>query len=166
MTRRVTRTAPTAAGLAPLLSSVAASVQAALKPVTSRTTTPTIAQQTYTSPITTPIAGGYGSGIVSAAGTVTVRVGPMGLGTIWYPQSVAIATTTGANDPSTCTIFVGPLGLQTQTGGASFSGGASSVGLPVPAIWPGYFVIGIWTGANPGDLATLTVYGQQSALRP
>lgn len=162
--RRVTRVGPAAAGLGPLAASLSAGVARAGKAVTSLTTTATVPPTAYARPVITPIVGGYGAAVVPAGGKVSISVGPQGLGTIWYPQSAAIATTTGAADASTVTVYIGPLGLQTQIGGQSYSGGASSVGLPVPAMWPGYFVFATWTGANPGDLATLTVYGTQSAL--
>ena len=159
------RVAPSVAGLGPLAASLGASVQRAGKAVTSLTTTATVPVTAYAQPITTPIAGGYGAAVIPVSGVVSVQVGPQGLGTVWYPQSAAIATSTGAADASTCTIYIGPLGLQTQIGGQSYSGGASSVGLPVPAMWPGYFVFATWTGAKAGDLATLTVYGTQTALQ-
>lgn len=160
----MSRVAPAAAGLGPLAASLDASIQRAAKAVTSLTTTATVPPSAYALSITTPITGGYGAAVIPASGVVSVQVGPQGLGTVWYPQSAAIATTTGAADASTCTIYIGPLGLQTQIGGQSYSGGASSVGLPVPAMWPGYFVVATWTGAKAGDLATLTVYGTQTAL--
>lgn len=123
----------------------------------------TIPMQDYATPRRTPIAGGYGSAIV-AAGTATVKVGPMGVGTVWYPQAAAIATTTGANDASTCALYLGPLGLQTLIGGQSYAGGGDTIGLAVPPLWNGYFIWAVWSNAVNGDLATLTIYGEQDSL--
>jgi hypothetical protein len=118
----------------------------------------------YTQTVRVPISNGVGQAIVSGSGTATVQAGPQGVGTVWYPQSAAIATTTGANDTSTCTLYVGPLALLTQVGSQSYAGGGDNIGLAVPALPPGYFIVAKWSGANPGDLATLTIYGQADQL--
>ena len=162
--RRITRIGPLASGLGPLSQSIGRTMHKALHPAVPLGTPRTIPVQDYSRSVRSPIAGGYGSGIVPANGIVTVKVGPMGLGTIWYPQAWAIATTTGAADTSTCALYVGPLGLQTQIGGQSYAGGGDSGGLAVPPLWPGYFIWAVWAGATKGDLATLTVYGEMDSL--
>lgn len=135
----------------------------ALKPVTPMRRPATVPVSAYNQRVRTPITGGYGSATV-ASGTATVTLGPQSVGTVWYPQQAAIATTTGAADASTCTLFVGPLGLLTQIGSQSYAGGGDSLGLAVPALFPGYFLVAVWSGAHNGDLAVLTVYGQQDQL--
>lgn len=138
--------------------------QKARKPVTPLRRPHSVPQQFYTERRRTVITAGYGSALVPASGIVTVTVGPQGVGTIWYPQQWAIATTTGANDASTCTIYHGPIGLQTLVIGQSYAGGGDSGGMAVPPMWPGYFVVAVWSGAKQGDLASLTVYGQMDVL--
>ena len=161
--RRVTRLTPSPR-IAPLIrQSIAGSQGKALASLRSVPRPGTVPMGDYRRQVRTPIAGGYGSVIV-AGGTATVKVGPMGVGTVWYPQAAAIATTTGANDTSTCALYVGPLGLQTQLGGQSYAGGGDSIGLAVPPLWNGYFLWAVWSGATNGDLATLTVYGEQDSL--
>jgi hypothetical protein len=93
-----------------------------------------------------------------------VQLGPQGIGTIWYPQSAAVATTTGAADASTVTFYIGPLALLTEVGSQSYAGGGDNVGLAVPAMHPGTFLVAKWAGGHSGDLATLTIYGLQDAL--
>ena len=161
--RRIQRLTP-APRIAPLIGqAIARSQNRALAARHSMPRPGTIGMENYVTPRRTPIAGGYGSAIV-AAGTATVKVGPMGVGTVWYPQAAAIATTTGANDTSTCALYLGPLGLQTLIGGQSYAGGGDSIGLAVPPLWNGYFIWAVWTGATNGDLATLTIYGEQDSL--
>jgi hypothetical protein len=126
-------------------------------------------QGSYTGSQQTVITGGYAAAVVPASGSVTVRVGPMGVGTIWYPQAAAISTTTGAADASTCALYLTPLenGAQvpaTQIGGQSYAGGGDTIGLAVPPMWAGYFIVAVWTGATSGDLASLAVYGTQQVL--
>lgn len=131
---------------------------------------PTIPQGAYTQAPQTVITGGYVAGLIPASGTLVLAVGPAGVGTVWYPQSASISTTTGANDASTCAIYLSPLvnggspPPSTQIGGQSYAGGGDTIGLPVPPIRPGQFVYAVWSGANPGDLAALQVYGQQGTL--
>ena len=116
------------------------------------------------------IPGGYAAGTVAASGSVTLTCGPMGLGTVWYPSMAAISTTTGALDTSTCALYLSPLTdgnaqvPTTQIGGQSFAGGGSSIGLAGTPMYPGYYVVAVWTGATAGDQATLTVYGQTKVL--
>jgi hypothetical protein len=126
-------------------------------------------QNAYTGQQQTVITGGYAASVVPASGTVTLRVGPQGVGTVWYPQAAAISTTTGAADASTCALYLTPLenGSQvpaTQIGGQSYAGGGDSIGLAVPPMWAGYFIVAVWTGAVSGDLASLAVYGTQQVL--
>jgi hypothetical protein len=123
----------------------------------------------YQGQLQTVITGGYAASVVPASGSVTIRVGPMGVGTIWYPQAAAISTTTGANDASTCALYLTPLenGAQvpaTQIGGQSYAGGGDTIGLAVPPMWAGYFIVAVWTGATSGDLASLAVYGTQQVI--
>lgn len=135
--------------------------QKPVRPVLRPASTP---QELYTGKRRTLITAGYASVLVAANGTATAVVGPQGVGTVWYPQQWAIATTSGAADTSTCTVYHGPLGLQTLIIGQSYAGGGDSGGMAVPPMFPGYFVVAVWAGAKSGDLASLTVYGQMDAL--
>jgi len=136
----------------------------ATKPVVPVRRPHTIPVQQYTQQTATPIANGYGTAVISVAGTATVRVGPQGLGTTWYPQTAAIATTTGANDTSTVQLYAGPLSALQLISGTSYAGGGDSIGLPVPPITPGYFIVAVWSGGHAGDLVSMAVYGTQVSL--
>jgi hypothetical protein len=118
----------------------------------------------YQTTVRVPIPNGVGQAQVPASGIVSIQAGPQGVGSVWYPQSAAIGTTTGAADTSTCTLYVGPLALLSQIGSQSYAGGGDNIGLAVPALTPGYFIVAKWAGATPGDLATLTIYGQADVL--
>jgi hypothetical protein len=111
-----------------------------------------------------PLTGGQAQTTVSAAGTATVSIGPSGVGTIWYPAQCTVSTSTGAADTSTCAVY---LGAQTQAnlqGGQSYAGGGDVVALSVPALAQGQLLIAVWTGAKPGDLATINIIGTMDAL--
>lgn len=103
---------------------------------------------------------GVASATVDSTGAATAQAGPQGWGVRWYPQQVTIATETGANDASTCTIYLGSV-TPWQIVGQSYAGGGDTVGLAVPEMQPGDFLIAVWAGGNPGDWATMTAIGDQ-----
>lgn len=109
------------------------------------------------------IAGdGVAQTIVAASGVATLPIGPQGLGTRWYPQQVTIATQSGANDPSTCALYLNSTAFPPI--GQSYAGGGDSIGLAVPPMEPGDLLIAVWTGATPGNWASITVIGSKDAL--
>jgi hypothetical protein len=132
-------------------------------------TRPAPAQGHYRGRATTPIPNGHSSAVV-AAGAATVYVGPMGTGTVWFPTMAVIGTTTGAADTSTCSLYLSPLMAAAslaslpQLGGQSYAGGGDTIGLSLPPVHPGTYIIAVWKNATNNDLATLTVYGDQQAL--
>lgn len=117
----------------------------------------------YTSRVRTPIDDGTGQVIVSG-GVATVQVGPSGLGVRWYPVQGIIATTSGAADASTCTIYKGVIAASTQIGGQSYAGGGDTFGLAGLDLQAGEFLIAVWAGAKNGDIATLRILGVRSSL--
>lgn len=113
--------------------------------------------------------GGYGVGatVVSGSGIATVQVGPSGLGTIWYPQSAVLSTTTGASDSSTAIGYLGPPGeVAANILFQSYAGGGDVQGIAVPMMQPGDFITCVWSGGHSGDIATLRIIGALTALVP
>lgn len=111
-----------------------------------------------------PISGAQGLATFGASGTVTISVGPAGMGTVWYPASAVIATTVGVLDTAQCSIYVGPAGVPTTLQGTLFTGGAGVLSLAIPAMSPGLFIIAVWTGGTSGSTASLNVTGTMTAL--
>jgi hypothetical protein len=112
-----------------------------------------------------PLNDGQGQAVVPASGTVTVRIGPSGLGTVWYPAAVTISTTSGVNDPSVANVYAGPANLQTPTTllGTIPSGGAGVLAAAVPPLPVGWFLAVVWTGAKQGDIAAVNLTGSKDA---
>lgn len=109
---------------------------------------------------------GTKSGIIPLSGSLTLLNGPEGLAT-WYVSYVAISTTTGALDNSTAAVTIGPAVAQgIVPAGQGYAGGGDSISLGGAQLAPGEYVIVTWTGANPGDLALMTVFGNQQVLTP
>jgi hypothetical protein len=111
-----------------------------------------------------PLTGGQAVTTVSAGGTATVKIGPAGLGVVWYPNSANISTSTGAADNSTCSVYLGAIAAQNLQGGQSYAGGGDTVALSVPAMSPGQLLIAVWTGATPGAIAALNIIGTMDCL--
>jgi hypothetical protein len=120
----------------------------------------------YTTPAAAPIgANGVGQTIV-AGGTATVRIGPSGLGTRWYPNQCTLSTTSGTADTSTAIVYLGPVATPSQVIFTSYAGGGDIQGLAVPMMQPGDLLTVVWSGAKNGDHATLVVIGDQQVLTP
>ena len=111
-----------------------------------------------------PLTGGQGQAIVNGSGAARVSVGPQGLGTTWYPSQCTISTSTGANDISTCAVYLGSQAQQNLQGGQSYAGGGDTVGLSVVSMTPGDLLIAVWSGAVPGATAAINIQGTMDAL--
>lgn len=109
------------------------------------------------------LTGGQVQGTVPVSGTLTLQVGPQGLGTVWYPVQVTISTSTGALDVSTALVYLGPLVTPATLVGTVYSGNGT-VALAIPSMSPGQTLIIAWTGAKNGDTAAANVIGSMDAL--
>jgi hypothetical protein len=123
--------------------------------------------QVYRQAITNvPLTGGQAQGTIPASGTLTLSVGPSGAGTIWYPASATVSTTSGVNDNSVCNIYLGPSGIPVTLVGTLNPGGYGTTSLAIPSLAPGQYLIAVWTGASNGDTASVNIVGLMSALSP
>jgi len=123
--------------------------------------------QVYRQRITSvPLTGGQAQGKISAAGTATLSVGPSGAGNIWYPASITILTTTGVNDFSTCSIYLGPAGVPITLIATLFPGGTGTASLAIPSMTPGQYVIAVWTNATSGDTCSINIVGTMDSVAP
>jgi len=125
---------------------------------------PSVPIEAYTGHDWGPLSDPQNSAVFPASGTVTVQVGPSGLGTLWKVTQAAISTTLGANDASTATLYAGQKGLATVVAAQSYAGGGDSGGLNDAVLYPGQYVICTWTGGTAGSTATLVVYGRERSL--
>lgn len=124
-----------------------------------------VPQQAFTRVLSgIPLTGGQGQAVVNGAGVAQVSVGPQGLGTTWYPSQCVVSTSTGANDVSTCAVYLGSQALQNLQGGQSYAGGGDTIGLSVTSMTPGDLLIAVWESAVPGAIAAVNVQGTMDAL--
>jgi hypothetical protein len=113
-----------------------------------------------------PLVGGQAQGKISAAGTATLSVGPSGSGNVWYPASVTILTTTGVNDFSTCSIYLGPAGVPITLQTTIFPGGTGTASLAIPSMTPGQYIIAQWSGGHSGDTCSMNITGTMDSVIP
>lgn len=119
----------------------------------------------YGKPARAPIHDGIGSAIVAGspvAGVATVVIGPQGLGTRWYPSQVQVSTQSGPTDGSSCTVYKLFI-ANSQIIGQTLQGGGDTFGF-THEMQPGELLYAVWANANPGDLATLAINGDQVVL--
>ena len=115
--------------------------------------------------VTAPLQGGQGQSVVEA-GTASVTVGPTGAGVTWYPTQMTISTTTGIQtglDTSVAQIYLGPAGVPVTLLTTVF-GGNGLVGVALPPLQGGQYVIVQWSGAHNGDIAAANIAGNMEAL--
>lgn len=121
----------------------------------------------YLTPAQVPIGPyGFAQGIVGASGSVTLHVGPSAFGTAWQLAQASIGTTTGANDTATAEFFAQPYGNPSPAWqvGQSYAAGGDQVGLSGIKLVTGEFLFVVWSGAKPGDTATLVLSGVSTVL--
>jgi hypothetical protein len=112
--------------------------------------------------VRTLIQAGTGQQIVGSGGAATVVLGPQGTGTRWYPSQIQVATTSGPTDSSSVVLYRDFIDAKQQIG-QSLQGGGDTLGF-THDMQPGNLIYAVWANASPGDLATLTVHGDQIAL--
>lgn len=113
-----------------------------------------------------PLQPANGQALVSAGGAATVQLGPAGLGNIWYPTQVTVATTTGITtgiDSAVCNVYLGPQVSPATLLGTIF-GGNGILAAALPNIQPGQFLIAVWSNGHSGDTAAMNVQGSMDAL--
>jgi hypothetical protein len=109
-----------------------------------------------------PLTGGQVQAKAGGA-TLTLTVGPQGLGTVWYPVQVTLSTSIGQLDTCTGTVYLGPQAIPISQVGAVFSGNGT-VALAIPSMSPGQLLTIQWTNATAGELCSANVIGTMSAL--
>jgi len=125
---------------------------------------PPIPISRYTQKITgVPLTGGQASGPMSAAGAITLSVGPQGLGNLWYPAQITLSTSVGPLDTSTALVWLGSGGVPTTLVATVYTGNGIAA-LAVPNMQPGDLIIVQWTGGTPGSIASLNIIGTMDAL--
>lgn len=92
------------------------------------------------------------------------ELGPTLPGEVWQPSSAAISMT--GNAPAgvaTCLLYAGNgVSASTLVDSTYQVTGAASSMLSGQVLYPGQQVFAVWSGGNPGAIATLTVTGTRT----
>jgi hypothetical protein len=119
----------------------------------------------FTQQVQIPLVGAQAVTQADANGNATAQIGPTGLGTVWYPVSAVVSTSSGPLDGSTCSVYVGPVQAATTLQGTLVaSGGAGVVSLAIPQLTPGATIAAVWSNAQQGAICTLNVTGTTQVL--
>lgn len=94
-------------------------------------------------------------------GNGTASCGPGLPGVSWQPSSVAVSVSTAVSEAA-CSVY---LGLTAQAGsllGATQTGSSGDSTDCSAKVWPGQELIAVWTGGDPGAIATMSVFGTKT----
>lgn len=98
--------------------------------------------------------------VLDVNGNGQASCGPGLPGVSWQPASIAVSVSTNASEAQ-CSVYLG-IGPQagslvgaTQTGSTGDSTDCSAT------VWPGQELIAVWTGGDPGSVATMSVFGSK-----
>ena len=108
----------------------------------------------------------FGSAIVPASGVVSVSLGP-NLGQRWVVTAAAVSTSTAVKVPQ-ANIYIGGAAVPANLVDGTFTGNLDSTSKTAGfIISAGQSIIAVWSGADIGATATLSIigfmaYGQDS----
>lgn len=109
-----------------------------------------------------PIVPGAGTVVLDGSGNGTVKLGPIGPREKWFPTSAGVSASSHVAEAA-CTLYVGDAPIRGNFRDATLSGSTGdSSGRCTGPIPLGWFVWAVWTGGDPGAVATLTVTGSKT----
>lgn len=100
---------------------------------------------------------------LDGAGNGTLRMRPFGGGETWLPAAVSVKCSTNATEAQ-CKVYVGPTATDPYFLDSTLSGSTGDStdrvkGLQVDT--HGSYLWAVWTGGDPGAIATMTVTGHR-----
>lgn len=102
---------------------------------------------------------------LNGSGDGTAQLGPSSPGEVWAPSVVSVGTEeTSVTNEAQCKIYCGPAPAQPYYVDGTLSGstGDSSSNVTGQMLYPGQYVIAVWTGGDPGAVAFLNVQGTRT----
>lgn len=100
--------------------------------------------------------------VLDAGGNGTASLGPDGPQETWTPSNVSVLCSTNTAE-ATCKVYAGPSAspqyFKDITVDGSTGDATDKCNLPIPKGWQ---VWAVWTGGDPGAVATLNVDGVKS----
>lgn len=104
----------------------------------------------------------FGSVTLDANGNGTVRLAPRSTRETWVVDGAAVSAVSSVAQPAEpqCNVYNSTLASKL---GGTFTGSQDQIGLNVTV--RGGFIMAVWTGGQPGALATLNLTGERIMTR-
>lgn len=98
---------------------------------------------------------------LDGSGNGTVAIGPLTAREVWHPGQVTVSANANPVNEASCNIYAGDTAIPMNFRDGTFSGssGDSTDALNASEIRCGHRVIAVWSGGDPGQVATLVVTG-------
>lgn len=104
----------------------------------------------------------YASVVLDASGNGRVAIGPKVVREKWSPSQATVSVSSTVLE-SKCAIYLGVGRVPGQKLGESRTGSSGDTyGFGALALQPGQHIVAVWTGGDPGALATIGVFGEKS----
>jgi hypothetical protein len=101
----------------------------------------------------------------NSLGSGTCQLGPSIVREQWQPQSASVSVATNVNEAA-CSLFLGSSPQNSTSLGQTSKGSTGSTAALGQNMVGGYLLIAVWSGGDPGSLATLRVIGTRSIGSP
>lgn len=110
-----------------------------------------------------PIVSGIATVVLNGSGNGTAKVGPTGPREVWAPAAAAVSVSTPITNEAICRVYVGDQPIPANFIGATLSGstGDSTSNVGGKLVRLGEYVWAVWSGGDPGSVATLNVTGNK-----
>lgn len=105
----------------------------------------------------------YGSVTLDVNGNGTVKIGPISARETWHPANAHVSANPNATNEAQCSIFVGYDTSPQYYIDGTFSGSAGDTtdAISSATVQCGSYVFAVWTGGDPGVIATLSLTGSK-----
>jgi hypothetical protein len=99
--------------------------------------------------------------VLDGNGNGTAQTGPGLPGVSWQPQTIAVQASTNNNEAE-CSVYLGIAAIASSLLGATSTGSTGDSTDCTATVWPGQYLIAVWTGGDPGATATMSIFGTKT----
>ena len=93
---------------------------------------------------------------MNASGNATLTIGPQNVYQVWQISGISVSTST-ANSVASCSVYQGS-GPNGQFLGGTYNASQNSGSFGI-TLYPGQTICAVFTGGDPGSVATMAVIG-------
>lgn len=103
----------------------------------------------------------FASVTLDSSGNGTAGLGPLSAREVWHPEMVHVSANQNPTNEAECRIFAGDDTSAPNYRDGTFSGssGDSTDSLQAQQVHCGHKIWAVWTGGDPGVIATISVTG-------